>query len=67
MGVRASTVKPMSENPMKVIHKDPEHLVSFSSAEVALLLDFCFAGTCADLLPSTIIAKTRVKRFLGQV
>jgi len=52
---------------MKVIHKDPEHLVSFSSAEVALLLDFCFAGTCADLLPSTIIAKTRVKRFLGQV
>ena len=58
---------PVSENPMKVIHKDQQHLVSLSSDEVALLLNLCFAGACSDLLPSTTTAKTRVKRFLGQV
>ena len=52
---------------MKVIHKDQEHLVSFSSDEVALLLDLCFAGACSDLMPSTTTARTRVKRFLGEV
>ena len=52
---------------MKVIHKDQEHLVSFSSDEVALLLDLCFAGACSDLLPSTNSAKTRVRRFVAQV
>ncbi|MEI6829736.1 MAG: hypothetical protein WCK64_07785 [Synechococcaceae cyanobacterium ELA445] len=52
---------------MKVIHKDQEHLLSFSSDEVALLLDLCFAGACSDLLPSTNSAKTRVRRFIGQV
>ena len=52
---------------MKVIHKDQEHLVSLSSDEVALLLDLCFAGACSDLLPSTTSAKTRVRRFIGQV
>ena len=52
---------------MKVIHRDQEHLVSFSSDEVALLLDLCFAGACSDLLPSTNSAKTRVRRFIGQV
>ena len=53
--------------PMNVIHKDQEHLVSFSSDEVALLLDLCFAGACSDLLPATSTAKTRVRRFVGQV
>ena len=43
---------------MKVIHKDQEHLVSFTSDEVALLLDLCFAGACSDLLPSSNSAKT---------
>jgi hypothetical protein len=52
---------------MRVIHKDQEHLVTLSSDEVSLLLDLCFAGACSDLLPSTQSAKTRVKRFLGQV
>jgi hypothetical protein len=52
---------------MKVIHKNQEHLVSFSSDEIALLLDLCFAGACSDLLPSTNSAKTRVRRFIGQV
>ena len=47
---------------MKVIHQDQEHLVSFSSDEVALLLHLCFAGACSDLLPSTNSAKTRVRR-----
>ena len=57
----------MSDNPIKVIHKDQEHLVSFSSDEVALLLDLCFAGACSDLLPSTNSAKTRLRGFIGQV
>ena len=52
---------------MKVVHKDQEHLVSFSSDEVALLLDLCFAGACSDLLPSTKSAKSRVRRFVAQV
>ena len=52
---------------MKVIHKDQEHLVSFTSAEVALHLDLCFAGACSALMPSTNSAKTRVRRFIGQV
>jgi len=52
---------------MRVIHKDQEHLVTLSSDEVSLLLDLCFAGACSDLLPTNHSAKTRVKRFLGQV
>ena len=56
-----------SENTMKVIHRGQEHLVSFSSDEVALLLAPCFAGACSDLLPSSKSAKTRVRRFIGQV
>ena len=52
---------------MKVVHKDQEPLVSFSSDEVALLLDLSFAGACSDLLPSTKSAKTRVLRFVAQV
>jgi len=52
---------------MKVIHKDQEHLVSFTSDDVALLLDLCFAGACSDLLPSSNSAKTRVRRFIAQV
>ena len=52
---------------MKVIHKDQEHLRSFSSDEVALLLDLCFAGACSDLLPSANSVKTRVRRFIAQV
>ena len=52
---------------MRVIHKDQEHLVSFTFDEVALLLDLCFAGACSDLMPSTNSAKTRVRRFIAQV
>jgi len=52
---------------MKVTHKDQEHLVSFSSDEVAMLLDLCFAGACSDLLPSSNSARERVKKFLGSV
>jgi hypothetical protein len=55
------------ENPIKVINKDQDHLVSFSSDEVALLFKLCFVGTCSDLWPSSTTAKTRVKWFLGQV
>jgi hypothetical protein len=36
--------------PIKVIHQIQEHLVSFSSNEVALLLDLCFAGVCSERL-----------------
>ena len=54
-------------NFMKVIHKDQEHLICLSSDEVALFLDLCFAGACSDLLPSNTTAKTRLRRFLGQV
>jgi hypothetical protein len=32
-----------------------------------MLLDLCFAVACSDLLSSSRTAKTRVKRFLGQV
>ena len=52
---------------MMIIHKDQEHLVSFSSDEVALLLNLCFADACSDLLPSTNSAKTRVRCLIGQV
>ena len=34
----------VSENTMKVIHRDQEHLVSFSLDEVASLLDPCSEG-----------------------
>ena len=52
---------------MKVTHMDQEHLVSLSSEEVAMLMDLCFAGACSDFLPSSTRAKSRVKRFLGEV
>jgi len=52
---------------MKVIHKDQEHVVSFSSDKDALLIDLCFAGACSDLLPSTSSAMTGVRRFVAQL
>ena len=48
-------------------HKFQGYLLSFTPDELALLLDLCFAGACSDLLPSTKSAKTRVRRFIGQV
>jgi hypothetical protein len=53
IGIGVFTVNLCVENTMKVIHKDQEHLFSFTSDDVALLLDLCFAVACSELLAST--------------
>ena len=52
---------------MKGIHKVQEHLATFPSDGVALLLERCLTGAFSDLLSSRNRDKTRRRRFIAEV